>query len=694
MHTYYMDLETYSEVPIGHGSHAYADPSSSRALLWAYAKDDEPVKVWDCDAEPEMPDDLRAALEEIIEGKARHVWQNGFMFDTVFLDYRLIPLPLEKCDDTMVMAYQCSLPGSLEDLCKIFGLPEDKAKIKDGKRLINVFCSPKYDKEGNKIRLTGKDRPEDWERFKEYCARDVEAMRTIYKKFPKFNFTEKERELQLLDARINRRGICIDTELAEKVIEYAQKSKEITKAKASDLTDGELETVTSTKKVIEYCEKAFGIKLESLKKGELEKLVNDETLPEKFREVIALRLRGAKTSAAKYKRVLDAVNKDGRLRGILQFRGAMRTGRYCSRGVQFQNLPRPVLPSAEIEAGIEAIKLGCLELHYDEYNDILSDALRGLIIAPEGRKLCVADYSNVEGRVLAWLAGENWKLQAFRDFDAGHGHDLYKLTYGRTFGVKPEDVTKKQRQIGKVEELALGYGGGAGAFAQFALLYGINLEAIVKEVKAEADPMLWEESEAMWDWAVEKKITADLPQSVWIACNTVKSAWRKANPHIVEFWAKTESAVRKACENPGIRFHIRPDMYALKKGGWLVLRLPSGRFLAYPGVEVPESGDITYLGIDSLKHKWSRIKTFGAKFVENLVQAASCDLLLEAGLRLEEAGYEIVLSVHDEYICEICDDGKRNHRHMEALMSELPEWASGLPLTAAGFESYRYKKEG
>lgn len=339
------------------------------------------------------------------------------------------------------------------------------------------------------------------------------------------------------------------------------------------------------------------------------------------------------------------------------------------------------------------MKADALDLAYEHPSEFLSECLRGVIVASPGKRLCVADYSNVEGRVLAWLAGEEWKLQAFREFDAGRGHDLYKLTYGRTFGVDPEKVTKELRQIGKVEELALGYGGGAGAFAQFADKFGIDFTHMSELVRRTADPEAYSDSENMWDWAVEKKITAGLSHDVWVACNTIKQSWRNANAQIVAFWSACETAVRSAIEIPNKSFAIRPGLYAKRYANWLLLRLPSGRFLVYPSPRAPEGGDITYMGNNQQKRKFERLKTWGGKIVENITQAVACDLLFEAGLRLEQAGYEIVLSVHDEYICEIPDDETRNHRQMEELMSALPSWAEGLPLVAAGFETYRYRKE-
>ncbi len=690
--TYFMDLETYSEAPIQCGAHAYAADKSARILLWAYALNDGPVKVWDVDQEPNMPDDLRAAIHDIQSYGARHVWVNGVMFDTVFLQYRGIDMPLLKCDDVRVIAYQHALPGGLGELCKIFKLPTDIAKDKDGSRLIQKFCAPKFKNGIKNYRMKREDAPADWERFVEYCRRDVSSMREIYKRFPGFNNTVQEKEFQLLDVTINRRGMCVDLDLVRAAIKLADKSKDEMDDAIAEKTGGAVSSVNQRQAILDHIKEVYGIELESLRSTDIERYLDDPEIPEPVKDILRDRLRGAKTSKAKYK-VVENCNVGGRLKGCLQFRGASRTGRVSGVKFQPQNLPRPTKGAKEIEAAIELMKADALDLAYEHPSEFLSECLRGVIVASPGKRLCVADYSNVEGRVLAWLAGEEWKLQAFREFDAGRGHDLYKLTYGRTFGVDPEKVTKELRQIGKVEELALGYGGGAGAFAQFADKFGIDFTHMSELVRRTADPEAYSDSENMWDWAVEKKITAGLSHDVWVACNTIKQSWRNANAQIVAFWSACETAVRSAIEIPNKSFAIRPDLYAKRYANWLLLRLPSGRFLVYPSPRAPEGGDITYMGNNQQKRKFERLKTWGGKIVENITQAVACDLLFDAGLRLEKAGYEIVLSVHDEYICEIPDDKTRNHRHMEELMSSLPSWAEGLPLVAAGFESYRYRKD-
>lgn len=581
--TLYCDLETFSAKDIRAGSHAYAADPSAEVLLWGYAIDDTPAKVWDVTAGP-MPEELRQALDEVARKERRHVWQNGVMFDRVFLSYVMpeIELPMETLDDTMVMAYQAGLPGSLKELCQVFHLSADKAKDADGSRLIQIFCKPlpstwKLD------RATSKTHPEEWAKFVNYCRLDIESMREVYKKLPAFNRTAKERELQVLDATINMRGIGVDVKFAEAAIATAERAKKDIDKQVFKLTDGRVVTAGQRDALIQFFFDKYGWQLKDMRKSELEKRMEDPDIPAEMKELIGLRLMGTKTSVQKYKRVVQGA-VDGRLRGCMQFRGASRTGRVSGRTFQPQNLPRPLIKSQEeIEQIIEDTKLGILEICYEDVSVPLSSAIRSVIVPAAGNRLCVADFSNVEGRVLAWLAGEEWKLEAFREFDTlqtkdggwalpyrdgwfqewavnekgdfiHKGHDLYKLTYARTFGIKPEEVTKDQRQMGKVLELALGYQGGPGAFATFAMNFGMDLDELAKTTEATIEESYWIESMGMLKWAKEKKLIKGMSQKAWVACNAIKSAWRKANSEIESFWYALAKACQSAIKAKGVAF--------------------------------------------------------------------------------------------------------------------------------------------
>jgi probable DNA polymerase len=612
----FADLETFSPLNLPQvGSFRYAE--DCEILLWGYAIDTEPARVWDCTnpQTKEMPEALAKALKEVQAGERKIVWHNGMMFDTVVLAAHGYHIPLEMIVDTMVIAYQHGLPGALGDLCDVLRMPTDKAKDKDGKRLVQLFCKPQP--ECYKVRRHDRyTKPEDWIKFINYCRLDVEAERELFKALPKWNCTEWEHRLQVLDAEINRRGMQIDVDLAEAAVELSERNKKLLAEETQRQTNGEVGAATQRDALIDYMAREYGWKIDTMTKAELEKRVDDPSVPEPVRELLKLRLMSTKTSIQKFKALLRRVNKDGRMRGGLQFRGASRTGRWSGRGFQGQNLARPTVSQDEIDFATKVLKQrdGTFECFYDDPSVILPNLLRGEIIAPSGKKLIVADYSNVEGRVLSWLAGEEWKLQAFRDFDAGHGHDLYKLAYARAFGVKPEDVTKPQRQIGKVLELALGYGGGAPAFARFAKAYGIDLSDMAEYVKSTAPRAVWLEAVDGYPYFVEKNRTGGLEREAFIACDVLKRLWRKTNPKIVQFWANVGQAVQKAIVS---RESVRVGYVAFTRTeSFLVIRLPSGRLLCYPSPKTnPSVGkdSFTYAGTNQFSRKWEKIESYGAK---------------------------------------------------------------------------------
>lgn len=685
MKTLWCDLETFSETPITHGTHKYAE--SVRVLLFGYAIDDEPAKVWDLTTQEWVPEDL---IEALTDSSVNTVWHNGANFDSVVLrhaDNLRVDLSYERVDDSMVKAYSHGLPGALADLCEVYGLPVDKAKDKDGKRLVLKFCKPGRN---GKIHDRFTD-PEDWRRFVNYCRLDVEAMRTIYKKLPDWNWKQKDREQFAIDQRINNRGVLMDVELAHAAIALAEKVRRNNSEKARELTGGVVSSATQRDATLRFILERYGVELPNLTRATIEKRLADENLPEEVKELLRVRLSSTKTSTAKYKKLVDCVNSDNRLRGCLQFRGASRTGRFSGKLMQLQNLPRPSLSQWLIDLGYDAIKDGWAECVADP-GELMASCLRGCIIAPEGKHLVVADLSNIEGRMLAWLAGEEWKIRAFRLFDAGKGTDLYKATYGRTFGIKAEDVTKTQRQIGKVMELALGYQGGVGAFLTFAAAYGIDLDELAEHVKISINPTYWNQAEGSYDWYKEKRLTHGLKRETFIACESVKLAWRAAHPAIQKFWKDIDEAAISALNGvPAKAGRIWFD----KKGSWLRMRLPSGRFVCYPGANLEDGGvgvgTFSYMGLNQYSRRWERIRTYAGKISENCTQATAADILIEAMRPIEDAGFGIVLSVHDEFITEAPLD--KTHEELEKLMATPPAWAEGLPLAAAGYTALRYKKD-
>ena len=681
----YCDLETYSDIPIKYGSHKYSE--AAEVMLFAYAVDDGPVHVWDRTAGDDMPAELRRHLDN---PDVMTVWHNGGNFDTVILRKAMgLDLPLHRVTDTMITAYQHGLPGSLGALCDVFGIKGDEAKDKDGKKLIQLFCKPRP-KSMKLRRATAQTHPHDWNRFKKYAGSDILAMRQIHRKMPRWNCTANELALWRLDQAINRRGVQVDMELAHGAIEAVEIAKEELAGRAYDLTAGEVESATKRDKLLQYICNSYGVTLPDMQSATLERRINDPDLPAPLRELLSIRLSATTSSTAKYKTLINNASSDGRLRGLLQFCGAARTGRWAGRMWQPQNLPRPTLKPDAISAAVCAFKGRYADLVLPDVMAAASSALRGCIIPGKGRKLCVSDLANIEGRKLAWLAGEEWKLEAFRRNDAGQGHDLYILAYAKAFGIAPEDVTDSQRQIGKVLELSMGYAGGVGAFVAMALAYGMDLEDLAAKARPSIPDDVWEEAAGLRQFLDGKgQKLSGLSEHVWLTMDCLKRLWRRAHPRIVQLWADVEKAARNAILGKASSCHgLRFD----RKGAWLRIRLPSGRYLSYPSPRV-EGKEISYMGVCPYTRKWKRLKTFGGKLVENIIQAGARDVLAENMPAIEAAGYPIVLTVHDEVITEPKDESRYNAINLSSLLAMVPSWAPGLPLAAKGFDDYRYRKD-
>ncbi|AJJ60482.1 DNA polymerase family A protein [Yersinia pseudotuberculosis] len=688
----WLDLETYSETPIRNGTHAYA--ANAEIMLIAWAIDDGPVSVHEFTEPKNLPVPLCTALRD---GETL-VYAHNSQFDRTVLRTHLksykwpnvAARDVTRWRDTMVKALAHGLPGSLSDLCDILGVAQDKAKDKAGKALIQLFCKPRA-KNSAIRRATKQTHPEEWKRFIDYAGLDIEAMREIDKKLPVWNYQSNELALWHFDQRINDRGVQMDTVLAEAAVSAVEIEQKRLAVRTQDLTDNEVQAATQRDVLLKHIVEAFGVTLPDMQASTIQRRVSDPDLPIELRELLAIRLQASTTSTSKYKTLLKGVSKDGRLRGTLQFCGASRTGRWAGRLFQPQNLPRPVLGQETIDTGIEALKAGCADLLFDNVMELISSALRGCIVAPEGKKLVVSDLSNIEGRALVWLSGEEWKLQAFRDYDAGTGHDLYMLAYARAFNISPDNVDKIQRQIGKVMELGLGFGGGVAAFLTFALVYGLDLDGLAKAALPNVPASIQREAQSWYKASVKQKRTYGLSEQVFIACDSLKRMWRNAHPKTVSFWYEIEDTVRRAIAAPRQTFTCR-KLKIRRDGSWLRIQLPSGRAVCYPGIRIDE-GKISYMGINSYSRKWQRLKTYGGKLTENVTQAAARDVMANNMPLIETSGYEITLTVHDEVLTEAPDTEQFTSDKLSELLATNPEWALDLPLSAGGFEAYHYRKE-
>jgi DNA polymerase len=417
--------------------------------------------------------------------------------------------------------------------------------------------------------------------------------------------------------------------------------------------------------------------------------VKDPRCPQDVATILRLYSTYNAKAVSKYDTIADAVCADGRLRGMFLYHGAA-TGRWASRIVQLQNLFRPVID--DCDTAIEALGYRDLDWLIDLYPDtdplkVIASCIRGMLVPGEGKVLQSLDYAAIESRVNAWLWGEEWKLKAFREFDAGTGPDLYKLAYARAFRVPVEDVTKDERQIGKVMELALGYEGGVGAFVDMAATYGIDLDAMASEVRQVLPPDVIDSGVWMWEKFGHR---SELSRDTFIACDGIKQLWRRSHPKITAGWKALKEASILAIQNPGTVYNVAQNKLAFKvEGRFLKMRLPSGRCLHYLDPET-DGESFSYMGVDTETRQWKRTKSYGGRVDENGDQAISRDLLVNGLLELEAAGYPTVGSVHDEGISEI--DPSKSLEEAQALFCRAPAWAAGLPLASEGWQAKRFRK--
>lgn len=715
----YLDTETRSEIPLANGVKAYIQGQYFQVLMVQYAIDDGPIVIWE-PQEEEMPDSLREVLA--LPREERKFVIHNSPFDRNVLNYSwILGIKINPNDiiDTMTQALAHGFPGGLDKLSVVFGLEEDKAKDRRGTQLINLFCVPQ-----TRLKYIGfhtkKTRPTEWAEFRIYGERDIAAMREVHKRLPTINYPDKEYDLWCLDQAINDRGIPVDVDLAQAAVEEAKRERKRLNSRTYALTQGEVEAATQRDKLLEAIAKQYGIVLPDLKSKRIQDYLDKPNeymkvlaedgkaiegilsgeMPTELRELLTVRAQVSMNSAAKYRRVSHQ-QVDGRMCYTMQMYGASRTGRDAGRGLQPQNLRRPMtwksVPEDMLEATIEddvaAIKGGYVNLLYDNVMEVLSDTVRGVIRAGHGCKLVIADYSNIEGRGISYLAGEQWKLQYFRDYDDGKiKFDNYKMAYSRSMNVKPEKVDKDGRQIGKAQELGLGYEGGVNAFLTMATVNRMDLDAMADAVWQSGNLSMLKDCAKKYDWAKEKGFHAGLSQRVYSACEYLKIQWREAHPAIVEFWRQLKEAFYSAMTNPGKVYPVGQLRFKRVKG-YLFIRLPSGRCLTYLHPKLDDEGNLSFMGVDGFSKKWRRIKTYSGKLAENVTSAFARDIMFYHIPIVENAGYRVVLRVHDELVCEVPDSPEYSCEQLGKLMITPLPWHEGMPLAASGFETHRYRKD-
>ena len=637
-----IDIETYSDVDLSKcGVYKYASSPTFEVLLFGYAVDGGDVCVVDLACGEQIPEEVISALSDTSVTK----WAFNAMFERVCLSNFLGEwLEPEGWHCTMVWSATLGLPLSLETAGAALGL--EKQKLTEGKDLIRYFCVPcKPTKaNGGRTRNRSEHDPGKWERFKAYNLRDVETEMQIQKRLSNFPVPDAIWEEYHLDQEINDRGIGVDMELVRQAIAMDARSRERLTAAMRELT--ELENPNSVQQMKQWLAD-HGLETDTLGKKAVAELV--KTAPEPLREVLSLRQQLAKSSVKKYTAMENAVCADSRAHGMFQFYGANRTGRFSGRLIQLQNLYKNTMPDlAQARALVRSGNYEALSLLYEDIPDTLSQLIRTAFVPQDGRKLIVADFSAIEARVIAWFAGERWRLKVFED-----GGDIYCASASQMFHVPVEKhgVNGHLRQKGKIAELALGYGGSVGALKSMgALEMGLAEE--------ELQPLV--------------------------------DAWRGSNPMITQFWWDVDRAVkdcirqRVPTETHGLRFDYRSAM--------LFITLPSGRRLAYVKPRIGENQfggeSVTYMGVSGTK-KWERLESYGPKFVENIVQGTARDILCYAMQTLKNCS--IVAHVHDEIIIEA--DRRMSLSAVCEQMGRTPPWAKGLKLRADGYECEFYQKD-
>lgn len=673
-----IDIETYSSVDLNEaGVYRYAEADDFEVLLIGYSFDGGPVQVHDCTALCSWPRDLMDALVD--PGIVKTAW--NAQFERTCLAVALEEeMPPEQWSDTMIMALECGLPGSLANAGIALGLPEDQLKNPIGKSLIQYFskpCKPTKANGGRTRNLPYHDQ-DKWKLYIEYNRQDVVTEMAIRKRLQPL--AESEQQLWCLDQRMNDHGVRVDLPMVEKIVDFDGQNRQQLEKEARIITS--LQNPNSLQQLKRWLA-SQGVPVDQLRKDDLDRLLAED-LPDNVRRMLEIRKALGKTSTAKYSAMLDATCADGRLRGILQFYGANRSGRWAGRIVQVHNLAKNFLPDLDVARELaDAGDFDTMETLYGEPAFVLSELIRTAFIPSYGNKFVVSDFSAIEARVVAWLAGEDWVLEAFRN-----GKDIYCETASMMYHVPvvKHGENGHLRQKGKVAVLACGYQGGVGAMR-----------------------------------AMDKGGT--IPDE---ELQGVVDQWRAANPHIVKLWKDYETAAKTAIKERrevrrGIRVEISEEdlaareymagdfvrPYSVRKGctvvfsyrnGNLLIKLPNGRSLCYWGAKLrvdprTRREQIVYMGVNQETKQWGEAETYGGKLVENMVQATARDCLAEAMTRVAAMGYQIVMHVHDEMIVDVPVEDKDALQRINTAMGAPISWAPGLPLKGDGYECAFYKKD-
>lgn len=697
----HIDFETRSTVDLAK-SNAYVYAAHRDTDIWCaqIAFGDEDPVLW----VPGMPVPPRL-IDHILEGGELVAWNAAFE--------RLItreiagprygwPIPAdEQWRCVMVESYAMNLPGKLEKAGPALGLSD--VKDQEGHRLMMQMAKPRrIEADGTIVWWDDEARRQ---RLYAYCAKDVIAERAAEKRL--FRLIPEERKTWLLDLKMNDRGVYIDAELCTIAKRLAGEAMERLDAEMHAVTDGDVSACSNVGQLIKWL-KANGVDTDTTKKDVVVELLANDNLPDAPRRALELRQAGSRTSTAKFGQMVELRHPDGRMRGNLQFGGAAQTFRWAGRNAQLQNLKRPDLKLAdELAATILQGDLDWLETVFGDPMSALADAMRSAITAAPGRVLLDADFANIEGRVIAWLAGEETKLARFRAFDAGTGPDVYLTTAASIYNV-PVAQALPYRQVGKVTELSMGFGGGPGALARMAVNYGLKIATVYDAVWAAADD---ERRERAVDGYKQRGKASGMSERGWLAGELIKLAWRGDHVQTEALWRGLEDAAIAAVQDPERGVHAHRSIKYRMVGSFLFCLLPSGRTLSYPypriemkkvpwknadGTQARKPG-ITFKSASASKAsaqntgQWKDKDFYGGLAAENVTQAMARDVMRDAMHRVEAAGFEVVLTVHDEILTETTPAGADLER-FKAVMAEVPAWCPGLPIAVNGWVGERFRK--
>lgn len=692
----HLDLETRSTVDLKkRGVTVYAQDPTTDVWCAAYAFGDGPIELWTPGA-PCPPE----IVDHVLEGGEMHAYNANFervIWREILGPRYGWPVPeLEQYVCVMAMAYAMALPGNLEGAAAAVGLEVQKDMA--GHRLMMQMAKPRRtEPDGTIVWWDDVDRRE---RLYAYCKQDVETERQLEKRL--FRLRPFERQVWLLDQRINDRGVRIDKETCEQAKKVVADATAKLDAEMRSVTGGRVSACSNVVQLVKWL-RENGVKTDSVAKDAVTDLLITE-LPEHARRALELRQDAAKTSTRKIDAMLTRTAADGRMHDYAQYHGAA-TGRWAGRGAQVQNFPRPdemFEDFSRVQQAIETIQTGdheLVDMLFGPAPAVVSNCLRAMITANQDHEIVSADFASIELVVLAWLAEQHDKLDAFRAYQRGDGPDLYKVAASGIFNCDPSDIGKgEKRQIGKVSELALGYQGGVGAFAQMAKGYGLKPAKLAEAYDSvlEASPGYLERAEDAWSSRGRK---SGMMKKAWLTAEMIKLAWRQKNDRIMEYWPQLENAAIEAVRNPGAVVAASRNIRYRVAGSFLWCQLPSGRCLCYPyprleTIMLPwgkEAERIVFKAVDQLSRKWVDKAFYGGLASENVTQAVARDLLAEAMVRVEAADYPVAMHVHDEIVSEV-PQGAADLAEFERLMAELPAWAKGCPVSAAGWVGERYRK--